>query len=187
MKKGKAYEMLTKMPELLDKLLCQDLLDQQPLPPQVRGKGVYVFYEHEKPLYVGRSDDIRERIQVHSRPSSPAGSANFAFILTRGEWNIWDGPYWSGPLPKEGSNASKKAESIKNKKGTLSKKIPLTQKRLLEDADIYRDFECQKKRIKKMKVRVVRVDDPPKQFAQATFEVYAAMALNMRYNDFSNH
>lgn len=187
MKKGKANEMLTKMPELLDKLLCQDLLDLEPLSPEVRGKGVYVFYEHGKPLYVGRSDDIRKRILVHSRPGSPAGSANFAFILTRAEWNIWDGPYWSRPLPKQGSDASKKAESIKNKKGTLTKKLPLTRKSLLEDADIYRDFVYQKKRIKKMKVRVVQLDDPPKQFAQATFEVYAAMALNTRYNNFSNH
>ena len=179
--------MLAKLPKLLDKLLCQDLVDQEPLPSEVHGKGVYVFYEHEKPLYVGRSDDIRERIQVHSRPSSAAGSANFAFILTRDRWNIWDGPYWRGPLPKEGSNASKKTKSIKNKKGTLTKELSLTQKNLLADADINRDFECQKKRVKRMQVRVIQMDDPPKQFMQATFEIYAAKALNTPYNDFSNH
>ena len=179
--------MLAKMPKLLEKLLCKNLVDQEPLPPEVHGKGVYVFYEHEKPLYVGRSDEIRKRIQIHSRPSSPAGSANFAFILTRDEWNIWDGPYWSGPLPKEGSSASRKVTAIKNKKATLTKRLPLNAKKLLEDVEINRDFECQKKRIKKMKVRVIQMDDPPRQFTQGSFEIYAAKALNTRYNDFSNH
>ena len=179
--------MLTKMPGLLKKLRSQDLVDQEPLPLAVCGKGIYVFYEHNKALYVGRSDDIRERIQTHSRPSSPAGSANFAFILTRDQWNIWDGPSWSGPLPKEGSNKSKKVILIKNKEETLSKKIRLTQKSLLEDKDIHHDFECQKKRIKKMKVQVIQIDDPPKQVTQAMFEIYTAKSLTTRYNDFSNH
>lgn len=187
MKTDEANEMLTKMPELLKKLLCQDLLDVEPLPPEVRGKGIYVFYEHNKALYVGRADNIKKRIQRHRNPGSTAAVANFAFILTRDQWNIWDGPSWCGPLPKETSNESKKAKLIKNKKETLTKKIRLTKTGLMEDEDIHHDFMCQKERIKKMKVRVIQVDDPPKQVAQAMFEIYAAKALNTRYNDFRNH
>ena len=82
---------------------------------------------------------------------------------------------------------SKKVILIKNKEETLSKKIRLTQKSLLEDKDIHHDFECQKKRIKKMKVQVIQIDDPPKQVTQAMFEIYTAKSLTTRYNDFSNH
>ena len=49
-------------------------------------KGIYVFYEHGKPLYVGRvgstsKQTMRRRIQQHTRPSSGHNTATFAFIL----------------------------------------------------------------------------------------------------------
>ena len=113
--------MLNEMSKLLDELQCKDLLDQDPrLPPEVDGQGIYVFYEDNRPLYVGRSDDIRTRIQIHSRPSSSAASANFAFILTRDDWNIWDGPYWRGPLPKAGSKEDIKRRIV-SKEGADTK------------------------------------------------------------------
>ena len=51
-------------------------------------KGIYVFYEHGKPLYVGRvgstsKQSMRSRIQQHTRPSSGHNTATFAFILLR--------------------------------------------------------------------------------------------------------
>ena len=187
MNNDEANEILTRMPRLLDKLLDQALLDQEPMPSELCRSGIYVFYENNEPLYVGRSDNIRRRIQMHSRPSSPAGSANFAFILTRDIWNIWDGPCWQGPLPKTGSIIARETRRITNWNETLAKDIQLTQRRLLADGDIHHDFNCQKERIGRMNVRVIQVDDPPKQFTQAMFAVYAARALNTRYNDFSNH
>ena len=47
--------------------------------------GIYVFYDTKsrKPVYVGRSDNIKQRIQLHSRPSSGHGSATFAFKLAK--------------------------------------------------------------------------------------------------------
>jgi hypothetical protein len=45
--------------------------------------GIYVFYQNEIPIYVGRADNIRKRIQLHTRPSSGSESANFAFNLAK--------------------------------------------------------------------------------------------------------
>ena len=59
----------------------------------------------------------------------------------------------------------------------------MTKKQLLSDNEFREDFQCQKERIRKMQIRVVHIDDPP---TQAMFEVYAAVALNTRYNEFEN-
>ena len=44
-------------------------------------KGVYVFYEDDKPVYTGRSNGMRQRIRQHGADSSRHGSATFAFKL----------------------------------------------------------------------------------------------------------
>lgn len=54
-------------------------LAQQVLP----ARGVYLFSEGERHLYVGRSNDIRARIRLHCRPGSTENQASFAFLLTR--------------------------------------------------------------------------------------------------------
>lgn len=48
--------------------------------------GIYVFYENKKPIYVGRANNIRKRIQWHTRKSSGSESASFAFNLAKGEY-----------------------------------------------------------------------------------------------------
>jgi predicted GIY-YIG superfamily endonuclease len=51
--------------------------------------GIYVFYEGtEKPIYVGRTKDIRQRIQLHTRDSSKSESASFTFILAKIEYKL---------------------------------------------------------------------------------------------------
>ncbi len=45
--------------------------------------GVYVFYENSDPIYVGRSNNIRNRIRDHGADSSDRNSATFAFKLLR--------------------------------------------------------------------------------------------------------
>jgi hypothetical protein len=45
--------------------------------------GIYVFYRDGLPIYVGRADNIRRRIQGHTRASSGSESANFAFNLAK--------------------------------------------------------------------------------------------------------
>ena len=43
--------------------------------------GIYVFSEHGKPLYVGRSNKLRMRLKYHTRNSH--NQATFAFMLAR--------------------------------------------------------------------------------------------------------
>ena len=53
-------------------------------------KGVYVFYEQGKPMYVGRvfRQSIRSRIGQHTRPSSGHNQAVFAFKLLQEQLNF---------------------------------------------------------------------------------------------------
>ena len=44
-------------------------------------RGVYVFYEDDKPLYVGRSNDMWQRIMTHGRNGAGHNQATFAFRL----------------------------------------------------------------------------------------------------------
>jgi len=46
-------------------------------------KGVYLFSENGRHLYVGRSNNIRARICLHCRRGSTENQASFAFLLTR--------------------------------------------------------------------------------------------------------
>ena len=45
--------------------------------------GIYVFYENGRPIYVGRSNRMKDRIKEHGRPSSTHNSAPFAFNLAK--------------------------------------------------------------------------------------------------------
>lgn len=73
---------IDQMEPLLMRLRCSDPLtwnNLRSLPQQ----GVYVFYENDKPIYVGRSRRIRQRIREHGGESSRHESATFAFKLFR--------------------------------------------------------------------------------------------------------
>ena len=48
---------------------------------KVPNKGIYVFYEDGKPLYVGRSNNLRARINGHGASSETQYGATFAFKL----------------------------------------------------------------------------------------------------------
>ena len=51
-------------------------------------RGVYVFYEGDKALYVGRSNQIWTRIRQHGVLSATHGQANFAFRLLAKEHRL---------------------------------------------------------------------------------------------------
>ncbi len=53
------------------------------LPRSFGGAGVYLFTEAGRHLYVGRSNDLRFRIQTHVRPSAATNQAAFAYRLAR--------------------------------------------------------------------------------------------------------
>ena len=76
------WKAIEKMKPLMGKLKeseqrsCQDYGDA----PQ---HGIYVFYENGEPIYVGRSNKMRRRIQEHGADSSDWHSATFALKLLR--------------------------------------------------------------------------------------------------------
>ncbi len=73
--------------QLLPKLLAQ-LHDCEPfnrntIPKDILSSGVYVLYEGDVALYVGRSGRLKERIQEHGRGASSHYSASFAYNLAK--------------------------------------------------------------------------------------------------------
>jgi len=96
----------------------------------IPNKGIYVFYENNKPIYVGRSNRMKDRIQEHGRKSSYHNSATFAFIL---------------------------AKEITNEQGI---DINKTRNALESDSTFSDIFLEQKERVSRMNVRVIEVDGP---------------------------
>ncbi len=122
-------------------------------------KGVYVFYEDGKPMYVGRvgsnsRQTVRQRIRQHTIPSSGHNQATFAFRLLQEDLGL--------PVGHDSD---------------------MTRPQLAEK---YRaEFLEQKQRVRNMEVRVVEVTDS---VVQAVFEIYAALTLGTtRYNRFDTH
>jgi hypothetical protein len=52
---------------------------------EIPRRGVYLFSQGAKHLYVGRSNSIRKRIALHCRPGSQHNQATFAFRMARVE------------------------------------------------------------------------------------------------------
>jgi len=62
-------------------LIWMDPVKVTSLPRYMPTAGIYVFYEEGNPLYVGRTNRMKQRIRYHSRES--ADDAPFAFRLAR--------------------------------------------------------------------------------------------------------
>lgn len=99
------------------------------------GAGVYLFSEGEHPLYVGRTNNIRRRLQQHCRQGSSHNSAPFAFRLAR--------------------------ESRKVNKATY--KTQGSRAGLLQDQDFVLAFKDAKARLRAMSIRVVEENNPLRQ------------------------
>ena len=142
-------------------LRLQSLLEQSPIAiddigiTQVPQKGVYVFFEDDEPIYVGRSNRLKKRLKEHSQRSADHYSATLAFRIA------------------------------KQNTPTLQKKEKKqTNEQLMKNRDFVEEFEVSKDRIARMKIRLIEIED---QIEQAMFEIYAALTLNTKYNDFSTH
>ena len=174
MSKSRFQYVINKMPKYME-----ELEDCEPIPMlytpsewkklgfNVPKKGIYVLYEEEKPMYVGRSDNIPGRLQQHGRSSSTSSSASFAFNLAKRKFSC------RTSIPKEEFELWSK-----HLFGDVSRSE-------LEKNDIFQPyFNRAKESVKKMKVRVVEVEDP---IEQTIFEVYAHMELGTEFNSFENH
>lgn len=117
----------------------QKLVQMRPLSANglvgvVPERGIYLFSEGTKHLYVGRSNSLRKRIQNHGRVGSGHNKATFAFRMARQE---------------TGFKASYKAEGSR---GELEK-----------DPVFGPAFLAAKSRIRAMDLRFVEERDPTRQ------------------------
>ena len=98
-------------------------------------RGIYLFSEGGKYLYVGRTNRLRKRLSGHCSASSTHLTAAFAFLIARWETNNLRPSY-----RKEGSRAM-----------------------LMEDEAFAASFHGAKQRISRMDIRFIEEPDPIKQ------------------------
>lgn len=96
-------------------------------------RGIYVFYENGRPIYVGRSKNLKQRFRQHRQPSSDHHSATFAFMIAK-------------------QDAEKAGIDIKRTRDQLDK-----------DTQFSRIFDIAKKRVSDMQVQVLSMDNPIEQ------------------------
>lgn len=146
-------QIVAEMPHLLLRLQEAELLSRDDL-HGIPQRGMYVLYEDGRPIYVGRSNRLKNRLLEHSRQSSTHNSAPFAFNLAK----------------EEAAGRGVDTSSARNQ---------------LEKDPVFKDLFIQaKKRVSRMRIRTVQIDNP---VTQTLFEVYAALALKTLYNDFDTH
>lgn len=139
------------------RLISMDSVRDQQFPRSMIKQGVYLFSERDQHLYVGRSNHIRRRYGRHCNLGATHRMAAFAFRLARESTGNIKASYKSGENSRDG---------------------------LMDNEEFRSAFEEAKLRIRKMDFRFVEETD---QIRQALLEVYCAVVLNARYNDFDNH
>lgn len=151
-------EVVGRMSVLMRTLGSSDLLGRDKL-QAVPECGVYVFYEAQTALYVGRSDRMRERIQEHGRDGSKHSSASFAFLLATDE------------ARRQGIDCG------------------LPRAVLEQHADFVPVFRRAKARVRKMKVRVVETSNDIEQAIFEIYAALSLQTTREQggYNDFENH
>ncbi len=118
-----------------EKLLAQSPMRPVKLPPGLPGAGVYLFTEGGRHLYVGRSNNLRRRMQRHGSVGATYKQAAFAFRLAREQTGKLKATYKT-----EGSRAH-----------------------LMEDPEFALAFSNAKRRICEMDLRFVEESDPLRQ------------------------
>jgi hypothetical protein len=124
---------------------------------QAAKRGIYLFTERDRHLYVGRSNRLFHRYKNHWMASKTEREAAFAFKLAREATGFLKATYKKG----EGS-----------------------RKHLALDAAFNNAFIEAKHRIQAMEYRWVEETEPT---CQCLLEIYVAVCLATPYNDFDNH
>jgi excinuclease UvrABC nuclease subunit len=140
-----------------EKLILQAPLREARFPKEFPKRGVYLFSESDRHLYVGRSNTLRGRYGRHCNPGASHRMAAFAFKLAREKTGKIKASYKAGAESRAG---------------------------LMENLEFKDAFVTAKRRIRLMDYRWVEETDPVK---QCLLEVYCAVVLQTKYNDFDNH
>ncbi|MEE9389596.1 MAG: hypothetical protein V3U96_13415 [Paracoccaceae bacterium] len=127
------------------------------LPKNMPLSGVYLFSELGKHFYVGRSQNLRRRYGLHTRPSAQTNQASFAFLLAREKFGLDKASYTQGPLSRKG---------------------------LSENENFMKLFHDAKVRVRRMDYRFVDEDIPVR---QTLLEIYCSVALSTPFNKFDTH
>jgi predicted GIY-YIG superfamily endonuclease len=139
------------------KLIAMNPVRYSSLPREMPERGIYLFSQGKRHLYVGRTNRLRRRLAGHCRPSSSHFSATFAFRMARKRSGFTKASY---------SRAGSRPELV-----THATFGPL--------------FLKAKAQIAKMDIRFVEEKDPIRQ-ALLEIYVAVSLGLT-RYNDFDNH
>ena len=152
-------DVVGEMPRLLQDLESGEMRQRIPL-GKVPQKGIYVFYENDRPIYVGRTNRMRLRILEHGRASSTHNSASFAFLLAV-------------------EQAEKKGMDCKNR----------NRNELEQDPKFAPLFTAAKERVRRMGIRVVAIDDAVEQTLFEVYAAMSLGTMRQQggYNDFENH
>ena len=124
-------KLIDKMPTNLKLLLEQPPITIEKIGiTKIPKKGIYVFFEDNKPIYVGRSNRLKERLKEHSSSSSDHYSATLAFRI------------------------AKKSASVIQIRANKQ-----TNQQLMENSDFVKTFKAAKERISRVKIRFVEIED----------------------------
>lgn len=105
------------------------------LPRHIPSRGIYLFSDGQRHLYVGRTNRLRQRLQNHCRPSGTHFTATFAFRIARQDTGRVRATY-----RKAGSREA-----------------------LTNDPEFAEAFEAAKRRVATMDIRFVDEPDPTRQ------------------------
>ncbi len=128
-------ELVHRMP-----LRLRSLLERPPIArddigtTQMPKKGIYVFFENSKPIYVGRSNRLKQRIKEHSQTSSDRYSATLALKI------------------------AKRNTSDMRRNGRKQ-----TNEQLMKNSVFRKEFEAAKDRIARAKIRFIEIEDQDEQ------------------------
>lgn len=126
-------DLTNKMDLYLDKL---QTVERDKIKGTLQGlKGVYVFFEDDVPVYVGKTDNLVRRLSEHAREGSKNNDANFAFKIAKLEWF---------------------------EQNKLEEKI--TRKFLDQLPEFSSTFKKAKSRVGNMTMKYVPIDDPYEQY-----------------------
>jgi hypothetical protein len=93
---GAFRQLLVELEPKRRQLLAMPPVTRDRLPNGMPLKGVYLFSEADRHLYVGRSNSLRKRIGLHCRDSARENMASFAFRLAKEQCGVGSATYRKG-------------------------------------------------------------------------------------------
>ena len=78
----KFSDIIDSLPELQKQLIHSSQIYRDNL-GSIPKSGIYVFYENETPMFVGRTNSMKKRIMTQGRPGSSHNTAPFAFLIAK--------------------------------------------------------------------------------------------------------